>query len=69
MWTIYRTTDKSAKSINISKYKLSNLNFLPEKISYTQDIRESVANTPGTTLRYDGKSLGEFQIHKFQEMY
>tara|TARA_B110000008_G_scaffold279584_1_gene327337 strand:+ start:238 stop:1665 length:1428 start_codon:yes stop_codon:yes gene_type:complete len=60
LWSTYYTKDNTIKSKLIKKEDLINIKFdSPELISYTNDFTK----TKGVTIKYDGLSIGEFQIY------
>lgn len=59
LWSIFLTDSEEVRSKNISKEKLNMIEFDPNEISYTNDF----ITHDSVTIKYLGKSLGEFQIH------
>lgn len=59
LWSVYHSDNKKLVSRNIAKSELCDLNFRPEHITYTNNFRDF----DSVTIKYMGKSLGEFQIH------
>lgn len=59
LWSVLLTESEEVRSKIISKEKLNNIKFYPQNITYSNDF----LSFDSVTIRYDGRSLGEFQIH------
>lgn len=66
LW-IYKTKSKKGYDYEIIKKSDFTMNWVQDKFSFTRDIEKWTGSS--STVKYDGETLGEFQVHSNRNSY